>query len=466
MPSSSINRRNWLKVGALGSAGAFLPTISKAQSGPRKVNGVVFMVADGMSHGVLSMAENFSKVLYGKGTRWWQLLSAPDTTHGLMETSSANSYVTDSAAASSAWGGGVKINNRSVNVRPDGTFSEPIMQTAKALGHRTALVTTTSITHATPAGFAAVAANRTDEHLIAPQYLDTVDILLGGGMKYFDPSSRVDSRDVLGLFQKNRYHLMKSLATLRQAPIAERYLGLFAEDHLPYDVDRLESIDLLKTVPTLAEMSSFALSKLLKEDKKFLLQIEGGRIDHGAHANDAAGLLHDQLAFDRAIGVVSNLLRSRSDILLVITSDHGNANPGLNGTGPEYTATNSLFHSLTRTKCSYEKLLIDWGMSGENSIENLSLLVSERLGFDMKDEELNTLFASLIGRPITQWSDQLSSPFGLLGQFHGNHNGIGWSGVSHTADPTQITAVGPQSDRFAGIIPNHEIHGHLLELLS
>jgi alkaline phosphatase len=48
----------------------------------------------------------------------------------------------------------------------------------------------------------------------------------------------------------------------------------------------------------------------------------------------------------------------------------------------------------------------------------------------------------------------------------GNHTGIGWTGTSHTSDPTMISAIGPQSERFSGIVPNHEVHRHFLELLG
>ena len=228
-----------MKLGGLGGAGAILSSCSgKKTPSEAQVNGIVFMVADGMSQGVLTMAENFSQIVHSKGTRWWELIADTKTVSGLMETSSANSYVTDSAAASSAWGGGVKIDNRSVNVRPDGSESEPIMRRLKKAGLRTGLVTSTTITHATPAGFAAVTKNRDDEHLIAPQYAGTVDILLGGGMKFFDPRQRVDSRDALGLYEKGGYKILRNRDALLKAE-GNKILGLFRDGHMPYEVDRL-----------------------------------------------------------------------------------------------------------------------------------------------------------------------------------------------------------------------------------
>lgn len=463
MPTSSFSRRDLLK---LGGASALLSACKPSTTDLEpKVKGIIFMVSDGMSHGVLSMAENFSKIVREKGTRWWELIDDPKAVRGLMETSSADSYVTDSAAASSAWGGGVKVNNGSINIRPDGSESEPIMRHLKRLGLRTGLVTTATITHATPAGFAAVTAGRNDEHLIAPQYLNTVDILLGGGMKFFDKKNRVDSRDALTPYQNAGYELTRDRNSLLKSK-SDLILGLFHNDHIPFEIDRLNDPKLKETIPTLAEMSAVALGNFLDHDEKFLLQIEGARIDHGAHANDIGGLIWDQLAFDDALAKVLEMIADRDDILVVVTSDHGNANPGLNGTGARYAKSNEAFKSITRMTASYDSIIRSWGKSEENTAENLAQLISEKLGFQPTPEETKALYSSVTGEDVTEWSDQLDNPNGILGQIAGNHTGIGWTGVSHTSDPTMISAIGPQAERFSGIVPNQEVHRHFLELLG
>ena len=466
MSETRIGRREWLKLGGLGGMAAALTSCSEnASRSEASVKGIVFMVADGMSHGVLTMAENFSHIVHGKGTRWWELIADPNSTRGLMETSSADSYVTDSAAASSAWGGGVKIDNRSVNVRPDGSESIPIMRHLKSKGLRTGLVTTTTITHATPAGFAAVTPNRDDEHLIAPQYAGVVDLLMGGGMKFFDPKQRVDSRDALAVYQKSGYEIIQDRETLLKFK-GSKILGIFSDDHLPFEVDRLNSESLKKRIPTLSEMSEFAMKNLLAGEEKFLLQIEGGRVDHGAHSNDIAGLLWDQLAFDEALAKVLKMIEGRDDILVVVTSDHGNANPGLNGTGPEYIKSNEAFKSIARMTASYEAIVAEWGISENNTAESLSSIIAEKLGFQLTSEETETLYSSITSGKAIEWSDQLDNPNGLLGQFAGNHTGIGWTGTSHTSDTTMISAIGPQAERFSGIVPNQEVHRHFIELLG
>src|SRR4029434_4694557 len=116
---------------------------------------------------------------------------------------------------------------------------------------------------------------------------------------------------------------------LNQPAADARVLGLFWSDHLPYTIDRNREPAMQSRVPTLAEMTSSALQNLSHSPDGFLLQVEGGRVDHAAHDNDAASMLHDQLAFDDAIGVALEFAKEHGDTLVIITTDHGTGNPGL-----------------------------------------------------------------------------------------------------------------------------------------
>jgi alkaline phosphatase len=219
-------------------------------------------------------------------------------------------------------------------------------------------------------------------------------------------------------------------------------------------------------VPTLTEMAQAALTRLLTGDKPFLLQIEGARIDHAAHLNDIAALLGDQLAFDDALAAVLALIGNRDDILLVVTSDHGNANPGLNGMGSGYTESTQRFARITNMKASHERLFAEWTKAKTRSSDPLTALIKQHLDFTLKPDQSAALLDIFEKQPIVEWNEQLSKPEGLLGQFAGNHTGIGWTGTTHTSDATLISALGPQSDRFTGMVKNSDVFGHLLEMLS
>ena len=423
------------------------------------------MVSDGMSPGVLTLAEAYSNLTRKRGTQWWSLLNDRNAARGLMDTASANSMVTDSAAASSSWGGGQRVNNGAINVSPDGREITPIATILKNKGARIGLVSTATITHATPAGFASIVPKRRAEDDIAPQYLDRVEILLGGGSGHFSAKDRADKRDLAGDFAKSGYGIINTRDSLLAAR-GEKLLGTFARGHLPFSIDRDHNPAMAAAVPTLTEMAQAALSRFLAGDKPFLLQIEGARIDHAAHLNDIGALLGDQLAFDDALAAVLALIGKRDDILLVVTSDHGNSNPGLNGMGSGYSESNQRFARITRMKASHERLFAEWAKTKGGTSDQLTALVQKRLDFALKPEQSAALLEISQQQPVVEWNEQLSKPEGLLGQFAGNHTGIGWTGTTHTSDPTLISALGPQSDRFTGMVKNSDVFGHLLEMLG
>ncbi|MEI6176350.1 MAG: alkaline phosphatase [Verrucomicrobiota bacterium] len=466
-----IARRDWLKAAGIGGAASilsgtrgFADTATPAPA--KKVRGVVFMVSDGMSPGVLTLAESYSRLTRKRGTRWWQLFNDRSAARGLMDTASASSMVTDSAAASSAWGGGQRVKNGEINVDTAGKEISPIAAILKKkCDARIGLVTTATVTHATPAGFAASVTGRGDEAGIATQYLNRVDVILGGGKGYFDPKQRPDKRDLAGDFLKAGYQIIASRDELL-ASRSEKLLGTFTTGHLPFSIDRDHNPDIANKVPTLAEMAAAALSRFLAGDKPFLLQVEGARVDHAAHLNDIAGLLGDQLAFDDAVAAVLEKTAGRDDILVVVTSDHGNSNPGLSGIGNAYGESTQLFERITRMKSSHERIFSEWQKIKNGDTKQLDELVRKHLDFNLLPAESAALLDILNRHQVTEWNHQLEKPEGLLGQFAGNHTGIGWVGTSHTSDTTLVSATGPQADRFSGIVINTDVFTHLMETLG
>ncbi len=466
---SEIGRRDWLKAASLTSAatvcagaGASAEPTGKSAG---KVRGVIFMVSDGMSPGVLTLAEAYSKLTRKHGTQWWSLMKNQAASCGIMDTASANSLVTDSAAASSAWGGGVRVNNGSINVTAEGRHVTPIAEILRKKGVRIALVSTATITHATPAGFASSVSKRGDEDDIAPQYLDRVDIILGGGSGHFSAKDRLDKRNLAGDFSKAGYDVVKNRDAMLAAK-GEKLLGTFTLGHLPFTIDRDQNSAMAAAVPTLTEMTNAALTRLLSNGQPFLLQIEGARIDHAAHLNDIGALLADQLAFDDALAAVLLLIWKHHDIQLVVTSDHGNSNPGLNGIGNSYAKSNQSFARISNMRASHERLFTEWAKVKNGDADKLTRLIKQQLGFTLKPAESSSLIEMFQKHPVIEWNEQLRKPEGLLGQFAGNRTGIGWTGTTHTSDPTLISALGPQSDRFSGMVKNSEVFGHLMEMLG
>ncbi len=117
---------------------------------------------------------------------------------GRVQTDDIRGRTTDSAAAATAYAAGVHTYNGAISVGPDSLPQETIFEVAEAHGMATGVVATSSVTHATPAAFIAHVPRRSQEYEIARQLTASgVDIALGGGWRFFNPSRRPDRADIL-----------------------------------------------------------------------------------------------------------------------------------------------------------------------------------------------------------------------------------------------------------------------------
>src|SRR5690606_12847367 len=164
--------------------------------------------------------------------------------------------------------------------------------------------TTVPITHATPAGFCVNNDSRSDQPGIAEQYLELgFDVMMGGGTEFFSADKRKDKQDLFAEFAANGYEVARTrdeMLAIDAAASDAAILGVFHQDGLPYALDRENDAEQKKATPSLAEMVGTAIRRLTKNPEGFVLQVEGGKVDWAAHANDVGGLLYDQLAFDEA----------------------------------------------------------------------------------------------------------------------------------------------------------------------
>src|SRR3954471_3923990 len=235
-----FSRRKFLRnssvVAATGALG--FPHIAKSADQLHATTGqkprhIIHLVADGMSMGTLTCADHLSQIVRGRGLSWMETYKNPATVAAWMNMRSLNSLVTDSSAAASSWGSGSRIINGMVNQLGDETPLKTLYELFAEAGWKRGLVTTAEITHATPAGFAACINNRDKGADIASQYLERkIDILLGGGEKFFDPKQRKDKRDMFEAYRAADYEVMNSRAQLSSASLEKRWLGTFGKSHL------------------------------------------------------------------------------------------------------------------------------------------------------------------------------------------------------------------------------------------
>ncbi len=273
---------------------------------------IILLIGDGMGEGQLAAASYFKT-------------GAPESlsVHGLPVrgriSTASPSGTTDSAAAATAMASGALTWNGTVGLDLDDGPVENLVELAKEYGLATGIVTTTRLSHATPAGFTAHVQSRGQYQDIAAQMAALrPDVMLGGGLLDFE--SRGDDRDLVAELVAGDYHMVRTASELAQAPPSStrRLLGLFADYHLPYRVDRSGEEDL----PLLKDMSLAALERLDSDPQGFFLMIEGGRIDHAGHENHIERAIGETIGFDDTVEAVLEWARERDDVTILVTADH------------------------------------------------------------------------------------------------------------------------------------------------
>lgn len=468
MFQSSVSRRRFLQyTGAGALAGATAPLFGQT-SAPATPKGqpknLIFLVSDGMNLGTLSLANHFAEAYKGGSCNWIKLYGS-DTpiVRSFAETQSASSLVTDSAAAGSAWSCGRRINNGALNIAPDGEVLTPIYEHAKRAGKATGVVTTTRVTHATPASFIVSDEERNAEDRIARKFLDNgySDIILGGGSAHFDPAKRDDGNDLFSAFRSRGYTVLRDreslMAAAKNETTGNRWLGTFFESHLPYTIDRDNVPELTEKVPSLAEMMEAALARLSGAPEGFILQVEGGRVDHAGHANDGPAIIQDQLAFDECIALARRFYEANPDTLVIITTDHGTGGCQLNGMGDRYNDTTELFANTRRVKASFEYL--DRLIRKETSPERVREIVGEYCGVDLDSAVAGAIVSDLQSDVRYAVSNRLAP---VLFQT----TGINFTSNNHTGDLVELVAFGPGAQAIPPYHENYQLTGILRQQMD
>lgn len=324
----------------------------------KKAKGVVLFVGDGMGPSTVTAARILDGQLKGlQGEE--HVLSWEKFPHvALSKTYNTNQQVPDSAGTATAFLTGVKTSAAVLSVDEHAPYNNcsaaegrevlSILMMAERAGLSTGVVTSTRVTHATPAATYAHSASRNWESSapspcvdIAQQVIrfkdrfgDGLEVLLGGGRSNFrnktqrDPEypklfgNRKDGRDLTKEWtdqsasgNKFEYVWNKQQFKGLDPSKVDHVMGLFEPDHLKYQTDRDAN------EPTLSEMASFALQVLQKNPRGFVLLVEGGRIDHAHHSNKPVKALHEAVEMAKAVEVV-DLMVSKEEVLMITTADH------------------------------------------------------------------------------------------------------------------------------------------------
>lgn len=358
-----------IKVSALTLA--LLAGTGTAQAAGEAKN-IIFFLGDGMGPTTITASR-----IYGYGEAGQLRMDRLSHT-ARIKTYSEDGQTTDSAPSMAAYMTGKKTRNEVLGMTPGTITVEPspgmapdgkmvanainncpkpgssveagnpaitILELAKKNGKKVGAITTTELTHATPAATFAHICNRNAAYEIARQVvpggagynarlLDGVDVLMGGGRNHFTPYNaannsrgRIDGRNLLTELANKGYTVGANRSDMLNAPLNKKYIGLYtATSHMAYDLDRLNGK--APGQPSLSEMTSKAMDLLQAQsgDNGYFLMVEGGRIDHALHGTNAKRALQDTIAFDNAIATaIVKAKKTDPDLshtLIVVTADH------------------------------------------------------------------------------------------------------------------------------------------------
>ncbi len=302
-------------------------TKASTQKADAEVKNVILMIGDGMG-----LADVYTAMTVSGNPL--NIERCPVI--GLQKTFSEDSYITDSGAAGTALATGTKTNNGAIGMDPEGNHVKSILVIAEEYGLSTGLVSTSSLTHATPASFIAHQSSRNNYEGIAYDFLSTdIDVFIGGGYDNF--AKRRDKLNLIDSLKVRGYEVdtsMNSVLASRSLKIA----GLTAPMHNPY---RLKGRgDMLPAA------SGKAIEVLSKNPDGFFLMIEGSQIDWAGHANTADTLVDETIDFDEAVGVALDFAKKDGHTLVIVTSDHETGGVTITG-GDRQNHTVSLNFSTT-----------------------------------------------------------------------------------------------------------------------
>ncbi len=329
----------------------------------RKARNVIIFIGDGMGVSTLTAGRIFEGQRLGLDGESYvaEMDRLPHT--ALVKTYSHDAQVADSAPTATAIVAGVKTKNGVIGVGPEAIendcaatapFKVPsLFSQAEDKGYATGIVSTATITHATPASTyahtaqrdwevdanmpeAAKAAGCTDiaRQMIEWPHGNGLEVMLGGGRQHFLPATvtdpeyptakgkRTDGKDLPAIWKAanpaGEYVWNAEIFNGIDAKKASKLLGLFEPSHMQFEADRTATGS---KEPSLAEMTTKAIAMLSKNRKGYVLMVEAGRIDHAHHGGNARRALQDTVALNQALKAAMESVDLK-DTLIVVTSDH------------------------------------------------------------------------------------------------------------------------------------------------
>ncbi len=331
--------------------------------GKNETKNIIMMIPDGCDASIQTLA----RWVKGKGVKE-KKLTVDRLDRGAVKCHMANSVIPGSAAAATAFACGHKTTARFLGVGPRtedllstaNSKVDPyapiasVLEAAKKKGKSVGLVSTSRITHATPAAYYSHVHDRGMDNEIMEQLVyQNVDVVFGGGARHLIPKGetytttfgdtwsgkRTDGENLMDILAARGVQFIDNIKDM-EAATSMPVMGLFDDSHMDPDLDRDE---LHPTQPSLWKMTRKAIELLSQDPDGFLLMVEGSQVDWAGHANDPAYMTYDFLAFDQAVKQAYKFAQDNDETLLMVFPDHNTGaisiGQQLTDFAPSYTAT-------------------------------------------------------------------------------------------------------------------------------
>jgi alkaline phosphatase len=332
-----------------------------AERGAGRAKNVILFIGDGMGIATITAARIYSGQAKGLDGESYRLAMEQLPYSAFSKTYTHDSQVADSAPTAAAMTTGVKSYNGTLGITQGANIKDcataktnatnSLWEIAEDAGLATGVISTARVTHATPGATYAKTTERDWEddtnvtaqgkaagcidiasQFVALDHGDGFDVVLAGGRAQFLPSTmtdpeyanqkgdRSDGRNLMDEWKTKR----PNRTTVFDKAGFDAFdwngpgqiLGLFEPSHMQYDLDRNAAKE-----PSLADMTTHAIERLSKNPKGYVLMVEGGRVDHGLHAGNAARALGDAKALDEAVAAALAATND-ADTLIIVTADH------------------------------------------------------------------------------------------------------------------------------------------------
>ncbi|MFP5106902.1 alkaline phosphatase [Neobacillus sp. C211] len=410
-----------------------------------EIKNVIFLIGDGMG---VSYTSAYRYLKDNPSTKEVELTEFDKYLVGQQKTYPEDPHqnVTDSAAAATAMSAGVKTYNAAIGVDNDGSSVKTVLEAAKEKGKSTGLVSTSEITHATPASYGAHDVSRKNMNAIADDYYDEmingghkIDVMLGGGVSNF---VRQD-RNLTEQFQKDGYSYVTNKDEMLKSD-NPRMLGLFAPGGMPKMLDREA------TMPSLNDMTETALNKLSQNKNGFFLMVEGSEIDWAGHDNDIVAAMSEMEDFEKAFKAAIEFAKKDKHTLVVATADHSTGGYSIGARG-DYNWFGAPIAAAKRTP-DFMAEQIAKGADVEQTLKNY-------IDLQLTAQEIDSVKKAAASKNVTTIDNAIETIFDL-------RSVTGWTTGGHTGEDVNVYAYGPGSDLFAGNIENTDQAKHIFDILK